>query len=153
MDLSMPAGTPAPPPRPLVAARPDPLASALHAALTQPEPQLPQCYLCGSTTGPWLPDPSAALLPSGAPTLIRAPPPPSSCAPRGARACPPAASSSGPPVSTARPSGVPQPACEPWPTSRPAPPGTPSPPCATWPHCVPGASPDTSAETTRRSAS
>jgi hypothetical protein len=61
MDLPM---------QPRAQARPDPLASALHVALTQPEPELPECYLCGSTTGPWLPDPSGARWPSGAQMLI-----------------------------------------------------------------------------------
>jgi hypothetical protein len=34
------------------------------------EPQLPACHLCGSTTGPWLPDPEAERWPSGAQRLI-----------------------------------------------------------------------------------
>jgi hypothetical protein len=46
------------------------LASALHTALTQPEPELPECYLCGSPVGPWLPDPSGVRWPSGAQMLI-----------------------------------------------------------------------------------
>lgn len=46
------------------------LASALHVALTEPEPDGPACYLCGSTTGPWLPDPSGVRWPSGAQMLL-----------------------------------------------------------------------------------
>jgi hypothetical protein len=46
------------------------LASALHVALSQPEPTGPECYLCGSVTGPWLPDPSGARWPSGAQMLF-----------------------------------------------------------------------------------
>jgi hypothetical protein len=34
------------------------------------EPQLPACHLCGSTAGPWLPDPEADRWPSGAQRLI-----------------------------------------------------------------------------------
>jgi hypothetical protein len=46
------------------------LASAVHTALTQPEPTGPECYLCGSRRGPWLPDPSRTCWPSGAQMLI-----------------------------------------------------------------------------------
>jgi hypothetical protein len=34
------------------------------------EPLLPACHLCGSTAGPWLPDPEADRWPSGAQRLI-----------------------------------------------------------------------------------
>ncbi|CAG6392748.1 hypothetical protein NMG29_06530 [Streptomyces cocklensis] len=50
--------------------RPDPLASAIHTALSQPEPSGAECYLCGNQAGPWLPDPSGTTWPSGARMLI-----------------------------------------------------------------------------------
>lgn len=50
--------------------RPDPLESALRSAFDQGEPEGPECHLCGSTTGPWLPDPSGDRWPSGAQKLF-----------------------------------------------------------------------------------
>ncbi|WP_031516805.1 hypothetical protein [Streptomyces sp. NRRL F-5123] len=44
--------------------------AALRAAMTRPEPDLPECHLCGNRGGPWLPDPSGARWPSGAQMLI-----------------------------------------------------------------------------------
>ncbi|MFF0055604.1 hypothetical protein ACFYRI_14565 [Streptomyces microflavus] len=52
--------------------RVDVLASQLTAeiltrrAARRVEPQLPECFHCGSRTGPWVPDPSGARWPSGA---------------------------------------------------------------------------------------
>lgn len=50
--------------------RPDPLENALRSAFDQGEPEGPECHLCGSTGGPWLPDPSGNRWPSGAQQLI-----------------------------------------------------------------------------------
>lgn len=49
---------------------PDPLDAALLAAWNAAEPAGPECHLCGSATGPWLPDPSGDRWPSGAQKLI-----------------------------------------------------------------------------------
>lgn len=40
-----------------------------HRAASRPEPQLPECFHCGSRKGPWVPDPSGARWPSGAQLL------------------------------------------------------------------------------------
>lgn len=48
----------------------DPLEAALLAAWNAAEPEGPECHLCGSTAGPWLPDPVGDRWPSGAQKLI-----------------------------------------------------------------------------------
>lgn len=48
----------------------DPLESALLAAWNASEPEMPECYLCGQQTGPWVPDPPGGRWPSGAQKLV-----------------------------------------------------------------------------------